>query len=141
MELTPERLLAQLDQEALRPVYLIAGPEPLRVLEAADAVRASARKQGIAEREIFEAEGNQREPDWNAMSASFRAPCLFACRRLLDLRLPTGKPGKEGAEVISDFCADPPGDVSLLITAGEWSKQHGGKWSETVAKVGHVAVA
>ncbi|MGO4259910.1 DNA polymerase III subunit delta [Lysobacter sp. TAB13] len=141
MELTPERLLAQLDQEALRPVYLIAGPEPLRVLEAADAVRASARKQGIAEREIFEAEGNQREPDWNAMSASFRAPSLFASRRLLELRLPTGKPGKEGAEVISDFCADPPGDVSLLITAGEWSKQHGGKWSETVAKVGHVAVA
>lgn len=141
MELTPERLLGQLDNEALRPVYLIAGPEPLRVLEAADAVRASARKQGIAEREIFEAEGNQREPDWNAMSASFRAPSLFASRRLLELRLPSGKPGKEGAEVISDFCADPPHDVSLLITAGDWSKQHGGKWSEAVGRIGHIAVA
>ncbi|MGO1069450.1 DNA polymerase III subunit delta [Lysobacter sp. CA199] len=141
MELTPERLLAQLDQEALRPVYLIAGPEPLRVLEAADAVRAAARKQGIGEREIFEAEGNQREPDWNGLSASFRAPSLFASRRLLELRLPSGKPGKEGAEVISDFCADPPHDVSLLITAGEWSKQHGGKWSEAVGKLGHIAVA
>ncbi|MEH6416042.1 DNA polymerase III subunit delta [Pseudomonas sp. CGJS7] len=141
MELTPERLLAQLDQETLRPVYLIAGPEPLRVLEAADAVRAAARKQGIGEREIFEAEGNQREPDWNALSASFRAPSLFASRRLLELRLPSGKPGKEGAEVISDFCADPPHDVNLLITAGEWSKQHGGKWSEAVAKVGHLSVA
>lgn len=141
MELTPERLLAQLDQEPLRPVYLIAGPEPLRVLEAADAVRASARKQGIAEREIFEAEGNQREPDWNGLSASFRAPSLFASRRLLELRLPSGKPGKEGAEVISDFCADPPHDVSLLITAGDWSKQHGGKWSEAVSRAGHIAVA
>ncbi|ALN85084.1 DNA polymerase III subunit delta [Lysobacter capsici] len=141
MELTPERLLGQLDNEALRPVYLIAGPEPLRVLEAADAVRAAARKQGIAEREIFEAEGNQREPDWNAMSASFRAPSLFASRRLLELRLPSGKPGKEGAEVISDFCADPPHDVSLLITAGDWSKQHGGKWSEAVGRIGHIAVA
>ncbi|MGH8079478.1 MAG: DNA polymerase III subunit delta [Lysobacter sp.] len=141
MELTPERLLAQLDQEPLRPAYLIAGPEPLRVLEAADAVRAAARKQGIAEREIFEAEGNQREPDWNALSASFRAPSLFASRRLVELRLPTGKPGKEGAEVISDFCADPPHDVSLLISAGEWSKQHGGKWSEAVGRIGHIAVA
>lgn len=141
MELTPERLLGQLDNEALRPAYLIAGPEPLRVLEAADAVRASARRQGIAEREIFEAEGNQREPDWNGLSASFRAPSLFASRRLLELRLPSGKPGKEGAEVISDFCADPPHDVSLLITAGDWSKQHGGKWSEAVGRIGHVAVA
>lgn len=141
MELTPERLLAQLDSEALRPVYLIAGPEPLRVLEAADAVRAAARKQGIDEREVYEAEGNQREPDWNTLSGAFRAPSLFASRRLIELRLPSGKPGKEGAEVISDFCADPPHDVNLLITAGEWSKQHGGKWSEAVGRVGHIAVA
>ncbi|MGO0999844.1 DNA polymerase III subunit delta [Lysobacter sp. CA196] len=141
MELTPERLLAQLDSEALRPVYLIAGPEPLRVLEAADAVRAAARKQGIDEREVYEAEGNQREPDWNALSGAFCAPSLFASRRLIELRLPSGKPGKEGAEVISDFCADPPHDVNLLITAGEWSKQHGGKWSEAVGRVGHIAVA
>ncbi|MBX9403874.1 DNA polymerase III subunit delta [Lysobacter sp. BMK333-48F3] len=141
MELTPERLLGQLDAEPLRPAYLIAGPEPLRVLEAADAVRAAARKQGIGEREVFEAEGNQREPDWNALAGAFRAPSLFASRRLLELRLPSGKPGKEGAEVIADFCADPPQDVSLLVTAGEWSKQHGGKWSEAIARIGHVAVA
>ncbi|QWP79180.1 DNA polymerase III subunit delta [Lysobacter sp. K5869] len=141
MELTPERLVAQLDQEPLRPAYLIAGPEPLRVLEAADAVRAAARAQGIGEREVFEAEGNQREPDWNALSASFRAPSLFASRRLLELRLPSGKPGKEGAEVIADFCADPPQDASLLISCGEWSKQHGGKWSEAIGRIGHIAVA
>ncbi|MET4726444.1 DNA polymerase-3 subunit delta [Lysobacter enzymogenes] len=141
MELTPERLVAQLDQEPLRPAYLIAGPEPLRVLEAADAVRAAARAQGIGEREVFEAEGNQREPDWNALSASFRAPSLFASRRLLELRLPTGKPGKEGSEVIADFCAAPPHDATLLISCGEWSKQHGGKWSEAIGRIGHIAVA
>lgn len=141
MELTPERLVAQLDGEPLRPAYLIAGPEPLRVLEAADAVRVAARKQGVAEREIFEAEGNQREPDWNALEATFRAPSLFASRRLIELRLPSGKPGKEGAEVISGFCADPPHDVNLLISAGEWSKQHGGKWSEAIGRIGHIAIA
>ena len=141
MELKTEQLAAQVASEPLRPAYLIAGPEPLRVLEAADAVRAAARAQGIAEREVFEAEGNQREPDWNALEASFRAPSLFASRRLVELRLPSGKPGKEGAEVISGFCADPPQDLSLLITCGEWSKQHGGKWSEAIARVGKVAIA
>ncbi|MFC3813973.1 DNA polymerase III subunit delta [Lysobacter sp. GCM10012299] len=146
MELKPEQLVAQLglDQATpppLRPAYLIAGPEPLRVLEAADAVRAAARRQGIAEREVFEAEGNQREPDWNGLSASFRAPSLFASRRLVEVRLPSGKPGKEGAEVISDFCSDPPNDVVLMVTAGEWSKQHGGKWSEAIGRIGLIAVA
>ena len=67
MELKPEQLATQLESGPLRPAYLIAGPETLRVLEAADAVRVAARKQGVAEREVFEAEGNPREPDWNAL--------------------------------------------------------------------------
>ena len=54
---------------------------------------------------------------------------------------PPAKPGKEGAEVITDFCAQPPGDVLLLVTGGEWSKQHGGKWSEAIGRIGHVVVA
>lgn len=146
MELRPEQLVAQLgldrpEPSPLQPAYLIAGPEPLRVLEAADAVRAAARRAGFAEREVFEAEGNQREPDWDALSASFRAPSLFASRRLVEVRLPSGKPGKEGSEVIVDFCADPPQDVALLVTAGEWSKQHGGKWSEAIGRIGQIAIA
>lgn len=142
MELKPDRLASQLAGEPLRPAYLVAGPEPLLVLEAADQVRAAARAQGVAEREVFEAEGNQREPDWAALEATFKAPSLFAGRRLVELRLPTGKPGTEGAKLIAAFCADPPPDVTLLVVAGEWSmKQHGGKWSEAIARVGHVVVA
>ena len=140
MELKPEQLTAQLASGPLCPAYLIAGPEPLRVLEAADAVRAAARRQGIAEREVFEAEG-RREIDWDALEASLRAPSLFASRRLIELRLPTGKPGKEGAALICEFCAEPPADVVLLVTAGEWSKQHGGKWSEAIGRVGCIAIA
>jgi DNA polymerase-3 subunit delta len=141
MELKPEQLIAQLRSGPLRPAYLIAGAEPLRVLEAADAVRAAARREGFTEREVFEAEGNQREPDWAAMAASFRAPSLFASRRLLELRLPSGKPGKEGAQVLADFCDAPPSDVTLLVTCGEWSRQHGGKWSEAIGRIGQIAVA
>lgn len=140
MELNLDRLAAHLANEPLRPAWLIAGPEPLLVLEAADAVRAAARAQAIAEREIFQAQGNQREPDWNAMEASFRAPSLFSSRRLIELRLPTGKPGAEGAKVIAQFCADPPADVCLLVTCGEWSNKHGGKWSQAIAQAGVMVI-
>lgn len=145
MELKPEQLVTQLGAgtapPSLKPAYLIAGAEPLRVLEAADAVRGAARRAGFTEREVYEAEGNQREPDWDAMAASLRAPSLFAGRRLFELRLPTGKPGKDGAELVSGFCADPPPDVCLLVTCGEWSNKHGGKWSEAIARIGVLSVA
>jgi DNA polymerase-3 subunit delta len=141
MDLKPEQLVAQLESGPLRPAYLIAGPEPLRVLEAADAVRAAARAHGVGEREIFEAEGNQREPDWSAMEATFHAPSLFASKRLVELRLPSGKPGTEGSRVVTEFCAQPPPDITLLVTCGDWSRQHGGKWSEAIARIGSVAIA
>ena len=140
MDVKPDRLAAHLAPGPLRPAWLVASPEPLLMLEAADAIRVAARAQGYAEREVFEAEGNQREPDWNALEASFRAPSLFATRRLVELRLPTGKPGTEGARVITEFCADPPGDVCLLVTSGEWSMKHGGKWSQAIGAVGVAVV-
>src|SRR5688572_26956561 len=139
MELKPEQLAARGASETLHPVYLIAGPEILRVLEAADAVRAQARAQGIGEREVFDADG--RDFDWNTLDASFNAPSLFSARRLIEVRLPSGKPGKEGADVISAFCANPPPDVILLITAGEWSKAHQGKWADAIARAGAMAIA
>ena len=140
MELKPEQLASQLESGPLKPAYLIAGPETLRVLEAADAVRVAARAQGYTEREVFEQEGN-REPDWDGMASSFNAPSLFASRRLIELRLPTTKPGKEGGKLIEEFCAAPPPDVTLLVTGGEWSKQHGGKWSEAIGRIGQIAIA
>lgn len=136
MELNFDRLGAQLDKETLRPAYLIAGSEALLVLEAADAVRAAARAQGIGEREVHDMEG--RDADWGALESSIHAPSLFSSERLIEIRLPTGKPGAEGAKLITTFCANPPADVRLLIVASEWSKSHSGKWSEAVAKVGHL---
>ena len=147
MELKPERLVAQLGAEAPRAAYLVAGAEPLLVLEAADAIRARARECGYGEREVFDADG--RDFDWNALDASFRAPSLFSAQRLIELRLPTGRPGKEGAEVIAGFCASAAQaakgggapEIVLLVTAREWSRQHGGRWSEAIAALGHVVLA
>lgn len=138
-ELRPDRLAAQLAAGPLAPAWLVAGPEPLLVQEAADAIRAAARAQGITEREVHDADG--RDFDWNQLAASFRAPSLFASRRLVEVRLPSGKPGKEGAKVLAEFCDDPAPDVVLLVTAGEWSRSHAGKWSEAIGCAGHVVVA
>lgn len=139
MELGVDRLLQHLSAEPLRPAYLLAGSEPLLVLEAADAVRAAARAQGIGEREVHDMEG--RDADWGGLDASIHAPSLFASQRLVEVRLPTGRPGAEGAKLLAGFCASPPADVVLLVVAGEWSKAHAGKWSEAIARAGHVAVA
>jgi DNA polymerase-3 subunit delta len=139
MPLAPDLLPARLAGEALRPAYLIAGADPLLVPEAAEAVRAAAREQGCAERESFESDA--RDFDWKAFAAQANAPSLFSAKRLLEVHLPTGKPGREGDEAIAAFCADPPPDATLLVVAGAWSRQHGGKWSEAISRIGHVVEA
>lgn len=120
----------------LLPVYLLAGEE-LLVLEAADALRAQARKLGYAEREVLDV-GNHF--DWDDLARSAAGMSLFATRRLLDLRLPTGRPGTEGAKAINEFCANPPPDVTLLITAMEWSSKHEGAWTKNLDAAGALVV-
>jgi len=139
MELRPEQLVERINRQPLAPIYLIAGAEPLRVLEAADAVRQQARAEGITEREVFQVD--HRDFAWSQVAASLQAPSLFSARRLLELRLPTGKPGKEGAALLIDFCNHPPADVHLLITADQWSRAHQGKWSACIAQTGVICVA
>jgi len=139
LELRPEQLVDHIGNQALAPVYLITGPEPLRVVEAADAVRRQARAEGINERTVFQADA--RDFDWRELAASFHAPSLFSQRRLVELRLPSGKPSKDGAQVISDFCDHPPQDVVLLITGEQWSRAHQGKWSQAISRIGVIALA
>jgi len=137
MELRPDRLERQLAGEPLRPVYLVAGAEPLLVQECADAIRARAREQGYGEREVYDVEAGF---DWNALGRGLASMSLFSQRRLFDLRLPTGKPGKDGSEALREYCDNPPPDTVLLVTSQEWSKAHAGKWSEAIARVGHLVV-
>lgn len=115
MKLRYEQLASHL-QQGLQPVYLISGDEPLQVMEAADAIRARARELGFGEREVLHAEAGF---DWNALTAASGSLSLFAEQRLLELRLPSGKPGKEGGAALSDYAADPPPDTVLLIICGK----------------------
>ena len=123
-----------LESQALPGVALIASNEPLLRLEAADALRATARQQGFIEREVFDVEGASF--DWSRVSQSAHAMSLFASRRIIELRLPTGRPGKDGEEFIQSFCASPAPDVLLLIVADEWSKKHDKPWSAAVDQCG-----
>ncbi len=117
----------------LKPVWLIAGSEHLLVLEAADRLRARARELGYIEREVFDVDARF---DWNELAMSGAAMSLFASRRIIDVRMPTGRPGKEGSAAISAWCAALPPDTILLITAQEWSKQHEGAWVGAIDRIG-----
>ena len=123
----------QLSASELKPVYLIAGAEHLLVIEAADALRARAKELGFLEREVLDVEANF---DWNQLGDASRSMSLFASRKLIDLRLPTGKPGKEGAAAIAEFCAAPPPDTVLLVSTNDWSKKHEGVWSAAIERAG-----
>jgi DNA polymerase-3 subunit delta len=138
MSTTLPHFRKQLAATELKPAYLIAGAEYLLVIEAADALRARAKELGYAEREVLDVEANF---DWNQLGDAGRSMSLFASRKLIDLRLPTGKPGKEGSAAISEFCASPPPDTVLLVTTNDWSKKHEGAWSTAIERIGSAVVA
>ncbi|MGA9422958.1 MAG: DNA polymerase III subunit delta [Rhodanobacteraceae bacterium] len=125
--------LRQLASAELQPVYLIAGAEHLLVLETADAVRQRARAMGYTERDVLDAEAGF---DWNRLGDAGRTLSLFASRKLIDLRLPSGKPGREGSAAISAWCEAPAPDTVLLITANDWSKSHEGAWVKAIDRCG-----
>jgi len=104
-----ERHLAR----GLAPLYVIHGDEPLQSLEAADAIRAKARAQGFAEREVLTVE---RGFDWGLLAASGANLSLFSSKKLIELRIPGGKPGTEGAAAIVQFCSALIADVLAIVT-------------------------
>jgi len=97
----------------LAPLYAVHGDEPLLAIEAADAIRARARAEGYLEREVHLAD---RGYDWNRLAAAVAAMSLFSSRRLIELRIPSGRPGAEGAAAIEALCAAPPPEVIVLVS-------------------------
>lgn len=105
---------------ALAPVWLVSGDEPLLLDEAVASIRAAAQAQGYDERQSAQSETGF---DWKAWAGGFDSLSLFARRRLVELRLPTGKPGVEGGKTLEDWAARPPADTLLLVTAPRMDKQ------------------
>jgi len=130
-----EQLQAHLERE-LRPLYVIHGDEPLLALEAGDAIRARARANGFSERLVLAAE---RGFDWNELGASGSSLSLFGDKKLIELRLASGKPGSDGAGAIEAFCAKLPPDALTLVTLPRLDKAgQGSPWFKALETKGVV---
>jgi len=112
MRLRAEQLEGHLARD-LKPVYAVHGDEPLLALEAADAIRAAARRQGYADREVFEA---GRSLDWGEFHHAGASLSLFGGKKIVELRFSTGKVPAAAAEAIGKWCGDPNPDTLLLLT-------------------------
>jgi len=113
MQIRPDQLEAQLAR-GLKPLYTIHGDEPLLAQEAGDAIRAAARAAGYTERQVFNVSGAHF--DWSGVLGAARAMSLFAEKQLIEIRIPSGKPGKEGGEALQRYCAQLNDDVLTLVT-------------------------
>jgi DNA polymerase III subunit delta len=134
MRLYPEKLAGHLQQQLLR-VYLVSGDEPLLVQECCDQIRLKAREQGCSEREIIECGGTGF--NWQDILYSAASMSLFAQRRLIELRLPSGKPGTDGSSALCEYLDIASGDDVLLIVSGKIDKQStNSKWYKALDKAG-----
>ncbi len=135
MRIKPEQLGAVL-KKSLAPVYFISGDEPLQLGEIADAIRKAAKKAGFANREILSAETGF---EWNQLAFTADSYSLFADKKIIDLRLPSGTPGMDGSKALIAYCERLPEDTILLITAGKITKDTlKSKWLEALDKKGVV---
>jgi len=135
MQLRSGDLDAQL-RKSLLPAYVIHGDEPLLAMEAADAVRAAARKAGFAEREVLEP---GRGFDWSEFTHATGSLSLFADKKLVELRIPNGKPGTQGSEAITSYCEKPNPDQLLLVTLPRLDRTgQGSAWFNALARLGAV---
>ena len=111
MQLALAQLQAHL-HKGLRPLYLLHGDEPLLIQEAADAIRAAARAQGFAERTVHQVAGAHF--DWSAVLAAGSSLSLFADRQMVEIRIPSGKPGKDGSAALQQIAVASQDNDSLL---------------------------
>lgn len=133
MKLAPNNLASHL-KKPLLPCYLVSGDEPLLVAETLDAIRDAAREQGYTSRDL-----HVQSPgfDWQTLASSANNLSLFATRRILELRLPTGKPGREGAAAIAGLAEQSGDDLLFLVVTPKLDRSAAGsKWVKALESRG-----
>lgn len=115
MRLKPAELASAL-AKGLAPIYLLSGSEPLQQGEAADAIRLAARQSGFATREILSVDAHF---SWRSLLEEASTLSIFSDKKIIDLRIPDGKLGSEGAKALLQYCELKPEDTLLLISAGK----------------------
>ena len=135
MKVRPDQLERHLQKE-LAAVYFVCGDEPLQVMECADQVRVHARKLDYTERVVLDVDA---QFDWNLLLDAGNSLSLFAEKRILELRLPSGKPGKVGSQVLQEYANRPAEDTVLIISSGKLdSSAKNTKWFKTLDQQGIV---
>jgi DNA polymerase III subunit delta len=135
MRINPANLSHHL-QKQLSTFYTVYGEESLLAIEAADLIRTKAHMNGYIEREVFTIDSQFKKSDLLLKSNSLS---LFGGQRLIDIRVPSGKPGKMGGEAIEDYCCSLPPDTLTLVTLPKIDKQ--GKttrWFKALENMGPV---
>lgn len=119
----------------LVPVWLVAGEEPLLIDEVRTRIRAAARTAGYSEHQVLHVEGGGF--DWRHLGESASNLSLFGERRLIELRLPGGKPGSSGAQALQAYCRAPPADTLLLVVGARLdARQRRSAWVEAFSRAG-----
>ena len=135
MLLRPEKLSSHL-QQGLKPLYIVTGDDPLLTMEAADAIRAQAKQADYLEREVLAVETGF---SWSQLRNSGASLSLFASKRVLELRMPGGKPGTEGAAALEAYAADlPPDTLSLMLLPKLDKRTKDSAWFSALSSAGVV---
>lgn len=138
MQINADQLANSL-KRGLAPVYFVYGEELLLVEESCQAIRAAAHAQGYLDRQSLTVEGGF---DWNGLFASTQSLSLFAERRLMELRLPTGKPGEAGAKILAEIAGQASTDIVFLVSCGKLDKAtREAKWAKVLEAAGVAVVA
>jgi DNA polymerase III subunit delta len=112
MQVRADQLASHL-KKGLRTIYTVWGDEPLLAQEAGDAIRAAARAGGCTERQVHTVAGAHF--DWSGLLGASMAMSLFSERQLIEIRIPSGKPGKDGSEALQRYCEHLSDDVITLV--------------------------
>ncbi|MFZ0107299.1 MAG: DNA polymerase III subunit delta [Thiobacillus sp.] len=138
MNIPADRLTDQLAR-GLSPLYVVVGDEPLAALEASDAIRAAARAAGYSERSVFTVQGRY---NWQGIFSASDNLSLFAERRLTEIRIPSGKPGVDGAKALETYAGNLPADTLTLVSLPglDWKAMQS-RWFASLAKAGVVVEA
>lgn len=133
MRIKPEQLPQYLQKQPTS-LYTLFGSEPLLMQEAADLIRDHARRQGYTERELLVSE---QHFDWTSLRNAGSNISLFGERKIIDIRIPSGKPGKEGGKAIEAYCNALPPDILTLVTLPRIDKQgQATKWFKALETSG-----
>jgi DNA polymerase III subunit delta len=134
MRLRPDQLNSHLQRSSLAPIYFVSGDEPFQKLECIDQIRMTARSQGYDERLVFNVD---KSFDWSSINDASANMSLFSSRRIIELRMGSPKPGKEGGRILLEYAEQLNDDNLLIISSDKLDKSaQSNKWVKAVEKVG-----